>query len=150
MGARRRRLLYQSTHSRVAYSTASKERQGPRLWIASAVNRPLIASARALLELSLTLPTDGSMPAPTKRSVYRRAKYCLRSSGRRNTILHGCENSVECLCRRLPVQRLARSAVEGRGHSSKIVHAVSAQIRAFREVLSQQPVRILVRPPLPG
>ncbi len=31
MGARRRRgVLYQSTHSRVAYSTASKERHGPR------------------------------------------------------------------------------------------------------------------------
>jgi transposase len=74
----------------------------------------------------------------------------LVSSGHRNTILHVRKNSVECLCQRLPVQRFARSAVEGGNHSSKIVHAVGAQIRAVWEVLSQQPVRILGRPPLPG
>ena len=43
-----RRVLNQSTHSRVANSTASKERHGPRRWITSALKRPLIVSARAL------------------------------------------------------------------------------------------------------
>lgn len=56
MGARRRPWLYQSTHSRVAYSTAMMERHGPRRWITpdqvrgklSALNRPLVVSAMAL------------------------------------------------------------------------------------------------------
>ena len=37
MGPRIRRWLNQSTHSRVAYSTASKDRHGPRRWITSAL-----------------------------------------------------------------------------------------------------------------
>src|SRR5919107_3980706 len=45
IGSRRRRLLYQSTHSRVAYSTASRERQGPRRRITSVLNRPLLLDA---------------------------------------------------------------------------------------------------------
>src|SRR5205823_12134326 len=47
IGSRMRRLLNQSTHSRVAYSTASKDFHGPRLWITSALNRPLMVSASA-------------------------------------------------------------------------------------------------------
>jgi DNA modification methylase len=43
-----RRLLNQSTHSRVANSTASRLRHGPRRWTTSALQRPLIVSARAL------------------------------------------------------------------------------------------------------
>lgn len=35
MASSRRRWLNQSTHSRVANSTASRLRQGPRLWITS-------------------------------------------------------------------------------------------------------------------
>jgi len=38
-------LLNQSTHSSVAYSTASKLRHGPRRWMTSALNRPLIVVA---------------------------------------------------------------------------------------------------------
>ena len=41
-------MLNQSTDSRVAYSTASKLRQGLRRWITSALNRPLIVSANLL------------------------------------------------------------------------------------------------------
>ena len=37
MGSRSRRLLNQSTHSRVANSTASKLRHGPRRWMTSAL-----------------------------------------------------------------------------------------------------------------
>lgn len=48
MGSSRRRVLNQSTHSRVANSTASKDRHGPRRRITSALNRPLIVSARVL------------------------------------------------------------------------------------------------------
>ena len=63
-------MLNQSTHSRVASSMASKLRHGPRRWITSALNKPLTVSARALSYESLTLPTDGSMPASASRSVY--------------------------------------------------------------------------------
>jgi hypothetical protein len=50
MCASRRRLLNQSTHSSVAYSTASKLRQGPRQWMTSALKRPLIGSASAVIQ----------------------------------------------------------------------------------------------------
>ena len=37
IGSSSRRLLNQSTHSSVAYSTASKDRQGPRRWMTLAL-----------------------------------------------------------------------------------------------------------------
>ena len=52
MGSRSRRLLNLSTHSRVANSTASKLRHGPRRWTTSALQRPLIVSASALYEFA--------------------------------------------------------------------------------------------------
>ena len=52
IGARRRRLLNQSTHSRVANSTASSERQGAPRRITSVLNRPMMVSASALSWLS--------------------------------------------------------------------------------------------------
>src|SRR5215208_2640416 len=45
IGSRRRRLLYQSTHSSVANSTASMLRQGPRRRITSVLNKPLLLDA---------------------------------------------------------------------------------------------------------
>lgn len=57
------RLLSRSTHSRVAYSTASSDCHEPRRWMTSALNSPMIVSARALSYESPTLPTEGSMPA---------------------------------------------------------------------------------------
>src|SRR3954452_16570280 len=51
IGSKRRRLLNQSTHSRVANSTASKLRQGPPRWITSVLNKPMTVSARALMLL---------------------------------------------------------------------------------------------------
>src|SRR5215213_10555868 len=45
IGSRRRRLLYQSTHSKVANSTASRLRHGPRRRITSVLNRPLLLDA---------------------------------------------------------------------------------------------------------
>jgi hypothetical protein len=43
-----RRWLNQSTHSRVAYSTSSSWRQGPRRWITSVLYSPMMVSASAL------------------------------------------------------------------------------------------------------
>src|SRR3954453_15917807 len=71
------------------------------------------------------------------------------SIGRRNTSLTGSQPAVESLGRRSPTERLARSAVEGGGHGRELVGAMHAQVGALREVLSQQPVGVLVRPPLP-
>ena len=48
MAEKSRRLLYQSTHSKVASSTASRPRQGPLRRISSVLNKPMIDSARAL------------------------------------------------------------------------------------------------------
>ena len=48
IGPRSRRWLNQSTHSRVASSTASRLRQGPRRRITSVLKRPITVSARAL------------------------------------------------------------------------------------------------------
>src|ERR671911_1136274 len=70
IGSSRRRWLNQSTHARVANSTASKLRHGPQRWITSALSGALIVSARALSYESPTLPTEGSMPASASRSVY--------------------------------------------------------------------------------
>ena len=69
IGSRIRRLLNQSTHSRVANSTASRLRHGPRVRITSVLYSPMMDSARALSYESPTLPTDCSMPASARRSV---------------------------------------------------------------------------------
>src|SRR5213594_3263858 len=67
IGSSSRRWLNQSTHSSVAYSTASRCRHGPRRWITSVLYRPMIVSANALSYESPTLPTDGSAPASASR-----------------------------------------------------------------------------------
>jgi len=61
-------LLNHSIHSRVANSTASSDRHGPRLRITPVLYRPLMLSAKALSSLSPTLPTEGSIPASARRS----------------------------------------------------------------------------------
>src|SRR5260370_12294218 len=48
-----------------------------------------------------------------------------------------------------PSERLARTAVEGSGNRSEIIGGVRAQVRAFREVLAQQTIGVLIRAPLP-
>jgi len=67
MGSRSRRLLNQSTHSRVAYTKASRLRHGPRRWITSALYKPLIVSDIALSYPSPILPTEALIPASIKR-----------------------------------------------------------------------------------
>ena len=99
MGSNRRRVLNQSTHSRVAYSTVSKLRQSPRRWMTSALNRPLIVSARALSWEAPTLPTDGAILASASRSSMKAtgsltssshaALRCSKPSARRLRALGG-------------------------------------------------------------
>ncbi len=48
MGSSSRWLLNQATHCSVASSTASRVFQGPRRWMISALNNPLMVSASAL------------------------------------------------------------------------------------------------------
>src|SRR3954470_11756732 len=74
----------------------------------------------------------------------------LGSSGRRNTCVPRSQQLVKGLGRRSPSKRLARPTVERRGHRGESFRAVSAQVRALREVLPQQPIGVLVRPALPG
>lgn len=82
MGFSSRRILNQSTHSKVAYSTASKLRHGPRRCVISASNSPLIVIASALSYEFPTLPTDGAIFVSANRSVYLINKYCdPRSTG---------------------------------------------------------------------
>lgn len=71
-------------------------------------------------------------------------------SGRRNTdCVHSWQQRVKRLCRRFPAQRLSRSEIEVCCHGGDLVGAVDAQVCAFREVLAQQPVGVLVSATLP-
>lgn len=56
---------------------------------------------------------------------------------------------VKRLRRRFPSQRLSRSGVEGGSNGGDLVNARDAQVCAFREVLTQQPVSVLVSAALP-
>ena len=53
---------------------------------------------------------------------------------------------VEGLGGCLPSQRFSRPAVEGGRHGVEFVVAVGREVSAFREVLSQQPIGVLVGP----
>ena len=57
----RRRWWNQSTHSAVAYATASRVRYGPKGLISSVLYNPLIDSAKALSYDEPTDPTDAAM-----------------------------------------------------------------------------------------
>src|SRR5512144_2203201 len=150
IGSSSRRLLNQSTHSSVAYSTASNDRHGPRRWMTSVLNRPITVSASALSYESPTLPTEGSMPASASRSLYLIETYWADSNGRRNTdFVDLRQPRVKCLCGRFPAQRLSRPGVEGGRHRRDLLSAVRTQIGAFREVLTQQSVGVLVGATLP-
>src|SRR5215218_5057866 len=92
---------------------------------------------------------DGRTPASAQRLPNATEVYCLGSSGRRNTCVPRSQQLVKGLARRSPPERLARSAVERRGHRGKGFRTVSTQVRALREVLPQQPIGVLVRPTLP-
>jgi hypothetical protein len=61
MASSRRRLLNQSTHSRVANLTASSDFQGPLQRTIPVFNRPMIVLARALWKLSHANGSDGRL-----------------------------------------------------------------------------------------
>src|SRR5882757_7296620 len=73
------------------------------------------------------------------------------SSGRRNTgFFHLGQQLVKRLRGGFPSQCLSRSGIEGCCHCGYLISVVDAQICAFREVLSEQPVGVLVGAALPG
>ena len=72
------------------------------------------------------------------------------SNGRRNTdSVDLPQPFVKRLCRGFPAQRLSRPCVEGGCHGGDLLGAVRTQIGAFREVLTQQSVGVLVGATLP-
>src|SRR5437588_12869661 len=72
------------------------------------------------------------------------------SIGRRNIDgVHSWQPLVKRLRRRFPAQRLSRSGIEGGRDRGDLVGAVDAEVGAFREVLTQQPIGVLVSAALP-
>src|SRR6266705_739073 len=67
--------FHHPTHSRVASSTCSAVRQGPRRRISSALYKPLTASASALSKLSPLDPTEATAPSSASRWVERTDRY---------------------------------------------------------------------------
>ena len=65
----RRSVLYQLTHCRVSHSTRATDFHAPKNSMTSVLNRPMTLSAKALSQLSPTLPTEVSIPASARRSV---------------------------------------------------------------------------------
>lgn len=55
----------------------------------------------------------------------------------------------EGLRRRPPIERVARTGVELPGNGIELALAVDAQVGAFRQVLPDQSIDVLVAPPLP-
>src|ERR1700753_1297626 len=73
------------------------------------------------------------------------------SNGRRNTeFFHSRQQLVKRLRWGFPSQCLSRSPIESRCHRGYLIGVVDAQVCALREVLSQQPVGVLVGTALPG
>src|SRR6476646_6674944 len=76
IGSNSRRLLNQSTHSSVAYSTVSNDRHGPRRWMTSVLNRPITVSASASDAADRRLDTRlGELLAVFNRDVLGRFKW---------------------------------------------------------------------------
>src|SRR5690606_26320901 len=69
----------------------------PCLRMTSVLKRPITDSASALSYESPLLPTEFSIPASAKRSVYRMDRYWVDSKGRRNTSTTGrsCDGCEE-------------------------------------------------------
>src|SRR5215213_411384 len=117
--------------------------------------RSVLSEAKKLSmgALSKQLPRrlmDGWIPCRSSTARYGPEARWADSTGRCNASLNGSEHGVEGLGRRRPPERLARSAVEGRGHCREVICAVGAQVCPLREVRAQQTVGVLVRPALPG
>ena len=72
------------TYTNPSGNSSSKQEDTPNYepprWMTSALNKPMMVSASALSSLSPTVPTEGSMPASFRRSVYRMDTYWLPRS----------------------------------------------------------------------
>jgi transposase len=83
-----------------------------------------------------------------ERDILKKA--AADSTGRRNALFVDLrEVLVKRLSRCFPTQRLSRSAIERGGDRRKRIGAMSAEIGAFRKVLAQQPVGVLIGATLP-
>src|SRR5215218_3094248 len=102
-------------------------------------------------------PAPAHRPLPPRQSGMPRdepahpmAECWTDSNGCRNTYSVALPQPlVKHLCRGSPAQRLSRPCVEGGCHGSDLLGAVHTQIGAFREVLTQQSVGVLVGATLP-
>src|SRR5207342_1915873 len=108
------------------------------------ISVPFAATIRRMALTMVVLPTPG--PPVITVTLDIRAD----SNGRRNTdFVDLPQPRVKCFCGRFPTQRLSRPGVEGGGHGGDLLGAVHAQIGAFREVLTQQSIGVLVSAALP-
>ena len=72
------------------------------------------------------------------------------STGRRNTFVYILfEQSVECLCRRLPVEGFAWSCVQSMGDSAQLFSAMTVGISALGKLLAKQTVCTFIAAALP-
>ena len=95
--------------------------------------------------------TSGARSIAAASSTTQTAGPRADSSGRRNRVfVGGGEALVKRLGGRLPAQGFAGSGVQGGGHRGDLLGAMCAQVRAFKKVLPQQAVGVLVRAALPG
>jgi hypothetical protein len=98
----------------------------------------------------LSPPQNAITPETDATVLFRIEGYWADSNGRRNMdSVDLPQPFVKRLCRRFPAQRLSRPCVEGGRHGSNLLGAVRTQISAFREVLTQQSVGVLVGTTLP-
>lgn len=73
------------------------------------------------------------------------------STGRRNTLDYiGFKQVVESLCRRAPTECLSGPAIEGIRDGTEFIDPMLAEVRSFREVLTQETVGIFVAAALLG
>jgi hypothetical protein len=98
----------------------------------SALNSPLIVSAKALSYESPTLPTDGEILASANRSVHLIDRYWADSIGRRNTFDYILfEQLVESFGGSSPAEGFAWSCVQSMRDRAQLIHTVLAEIRAL-------------------
>src|SRR3954465_2587308 len=105
----------------------------------------LLASTSASVDGAAMLPGKGCAGIGAVTIGVCRAD----SSGRRNARAERTQHLVERLGGCSPVERLARPCIQGGGDGLEVFVGVHTQVGALRKVLPQQPVRVLVRAPLP-